>query len=39
MGLELPAIPALECNYKSATEAVQLALHHELKVTDSICSP
>jgi ferritin len=36
MGLELPAIPAPKCKFKSATEAVQLALDHELKVTDSI---
>ncbi|MEJ0091835.1 MAG: ferritin [Limisphaerales bacterium] len=35
-GLELPAIPAPKCNFKSATEAVQLALDHELKVTESI---
>lgn len=36
MGLELPDIPAPKCKFKSATEAVQLALDHELKVTDSI---
>lgn len=36
MGLELPAIPAPKCKFKSATQAVQLALNHELKVTDSI---
>jgi ferritin len=35
-GLELPAIPAPKCKFKSAEEAVQLALDHELKVTDSI---
>ena len=35
-GLELPAIPAPKCQFKSATEAVQLALDHELKVTESI---
>lgn len=35
-GLELPAIPAPKCHFKSATEAVQLALDHELKVTESI---
>lgn len=35
-GLELPAIPAPKCKFKSATEAVKLALNHELKVTDSI---
>ncbi len=36
VGLEMPGIPAPKCNFKSATEAVQLALNHELKVTDSI---
>lgn len=36
MGLELPAIPAPKCKFKSAEEAAQLALDHELKVTDSI---
>lgn len=36
MGLELPAIPAPKCKFKSAAEAVQLALDHELKVTESI---
>jgi ferritin len=36
MGLELPAIPAPQCKFKSATEAVSLSLTHELKVTDSI---
>src|SRR5688572_11506741 len=35
-GLELPAIPAPKCKFKSAEETVQLALDHELKVTDSI---
>lgn len=35
-GLDLPAIPAPRCKFKSAEEAVQLALDHELKVTDSI---
>jgi ferritin len=34
--LRLPAIPAPKCDFKSAEEAVQLALDHELKVTDSI---
>lgn len=36
MGLDLPAIPAPQCRFKSAEEAVSLALAHELKVTDSI---
>ena len=36
IGLEIPAIPAPKCKFKSAVEAVQLALNHELKVTDSI---
>jgi len=36
MGLELPAVPAPKCKFKSAREAAQLALEHELKVTDSI---
>ena len=36
MGLELPAIPAPQCKFKSAKEAAKLALDHELKVTDSI---
>jgi ferritin len=35
-GLEMPAIPAPRCQFKSATDAVQLALEHELRVTDSI---
>ncbi len=34
--LELPAIPAPQCHFKSSREAVQVALDHELKVTDSI---
>lgn len=36
MGLELPALPAPQCRFKNALEAVELALEHELKVTDSI---
>jgi len=36
MGLELPALPAPKCKFKSVVEAVQLSLDHELKVTDSI---
>jgi ferritin len=36
MELALPAIPAPKCQFKSAEEAAQLALDHELKVTDSI---
>jgi len=36
MGLEMPAIPAPKCKFKSATEAARLALDHELRVTDSI---
>jgi ferritin len=36
VGLDLPAIPAPKCKFKSAIEAVELALDHELKVTDSI---
>jgi bacterioferritin B len=36
MGLELPGIPAPQCKFKSATEAVALSLEHELKVTESI---
>lgn len=36
MGLDLPAIPAPKCKFKSAVEAAQVALDHELKVTDSI---
>lgn len=36
IGLEIPAIPAPKCKFKSTVEAVQLALNHELKVTDSI---
>lgn len=36
VGLEIPAIPAPKCHFKSAVDAVQLALQHELKVTDSI---
>lgn len=38
MELALPAIPAPQCQFKSAEEAAQLALDHELKVTDSIKS-
>jgi ferritin len=33
---ELPAIPAPQCRFKSAIEAVSVALDHELKVTDAI---
>jgi ferritin len=36
MELSLPAIPAPKCKFRSAEEAAQLALDHELKVTDSI---
>ncbi len=36
MELDLPAIPAPKCKFRSAEEAAQLALDHELKVTDSI---
>ena len=36
VGLQIPAIPAPKCQFKSPVEAVQLALQHELKVTDSI---
>ena len=36
MGLDLPAIPAPVCKFKSAEEAAELALEHELKVTESI---
>lgn len=35
-GLDLPAIPAPVCQFKSAEAAAKLALDHELKVTDSI---
>ncbi len=34
--LEIPAIPAPQCRFKSAVQAVELALEHELKVTDAI---
>lgn len=34
--LHLPAIPAPKCQFNSAEEAAQLALDHELKVTDAI---
>ncbi len=34
--LDLPAIPAPICRFKNAVQAVELALEHELKVTDSI---
>lgn len=34
--LELPAIAAPKCRFRSAIEAVEVALEHELKVTDSI---
>jgi len=34
--LDLPAIPAPKCAFKSAEQAAKLALEHELKVTDSI---
>jgi ferritin len=33
---QLPAIPAPQCDFKSAVEAVDVALKHELKVTDAI---
>lgn len=36
IGLEIPAIPAPKCKFKSAVEAVEVSLNHELKVTDSI---
>lgn len=36
IGLEIPALSAPQCQFKSAVAAVQLALLHELKVTDSI---
>lgn len=35
---QLPAIPAPQCDFKSAVEAVDVALKHELKVTDAIKS-
>jgi bacterioferritin B len=35
---ELPAIPAPQIQFKSAVEAVDVALEHELKVTDAIKS-
>jgi ferritin len=34
--LDLPAIPAPKCRFKSAEQAAEVALGHELKVTDSI---
>lgn len=34
--LDLPAIAAPKCRFKNAVEAAELALEHELKVTDSI---
>jgi ferritin len=34
--LELPALPTPQCRFKNAVQAVELALDHELKVTDSI---
>ena len=34
--LEIPAIPAPKCRFKSAVEAAKVALDHELKVTDAI---
>jgi ferritin len=34
--LEIPAIPAPKCRFKSALDAVKVALDHELKVTDAI---
>ena len=34
--LALPAVAAPNCTFKSAEAAVELALEHELKVTDSI---
>lgn len=36
--LDLPAIPAPQCAFKDAVQAVDLALQHEVKVTDSIKS-
>lgn len=36
VGLDLPAIPAPQCEFKSAVEAAKVALDHELKVTDAI---
>jgi len=33
---DLPAIPAPQCRFTSAVEAVKIALEHELKVTDAI---
>jgi len=36
VGLDLPAIPAPRCKFKSAVEAARLALESELQVTDSI---
>jgi ferritin len=34
--LQIPAIPAPKCRFKSAVEAVKVALDHELKVTEAI---
>ncbi len=34
--LDLPGIDAPKCRFKNAIEAAELALQHELKVTDSI---
>jgi ferritin len=34
--LDLPGIPAPQCRFKDAVQAVELALEHEIKVTDSI---
>lgn len=36
ISLEIPAIPAPKCKFKSAVEATRLALQHELMVTESI---
>lgn len=36
--LDLPGIDAPKCRFKNAIEAAELALSHELKVTDSIKS-
>jgi ferritin len=34
--LDLPGLPAPQCRFKSAVQAAELALEHEIKVTDSI---
>lgn len=36
VALEIPSIPAPKCRFKSAVEAAQVALDHEMKVTDAI---